>query len=475
MRPALTAAGVAAAAVAAGAPAWAGGPVWDDHWLLGERLAGLDAAGLAALWTSPVGGGEVGEGYYRPVAMTALALVGSPQAAHVLATALHATSAALLCRLGGRGGVVAGLLLALHPVAGEVLGWASALPDALALAGALGAAAALPAWPALAGLLVAGAVLSKETALVVAPLAALAAGRAPPTLVPLGAGAAAALVCRAAVGVGAGLPPIDRWALAPQALLEALGATLWPMPFAPVRDLRVSDPAHLGAGLLLALLLLVAARRAPAAVALAVLPVAMALPTALDGYLMADRYLYPGLAGLGLLAARAWPASPGRALRVGVIAFGGISYVEHRARAPQWGSDLALFSAAVDGRPTDGSAWHLLGEARARSGDLRGAADAWARGADSVAPYAGDRQRAIAALLEVGDADAALRLADAGPTEGLTADALAWWARAADAAGQPDRARALLAPLRGPGGWDGPPWVPALGARLGLPAPAGAP
>ena len=51
-----------------------GGPVWDDHTLIGSRLASLDASGLLTLWRAPVGGGEVGAGYYRPLALTIMAI-----------------------------------------------------------------------------------------------------------------------------------------------------------------------------------------------------------------------------------------------------------------------------------------------------------------------------------------------------------------------------------------------------------------
>jgi hypothetical protein len=51
---------------------------------------------------------------------------------------------------------------------------------------------------------------------------------------------------------------------------------------------------------------------------------------------------------------------------------------------------------------------------------------------------------------------------DAGPAEGLLAVDIAWRARAAWDAGQPERAKRLLSMLKQDGHFDGPPWIPAL-------------
>lgn len=72
------------------------------------------------------------------------------------------------------------------------------------------------------------------------------------------------------------------------------------------------------------------------------------------------------------------------------------------------------------------------------------------------------------ALVLAGRAQAALEVAEDGVGEDISAEELGGWARAADEAGAPERARALLRPLRGAEGWDGPPFVPALAAKLGL-------
>jgi hypothetical protein len=59
--------------------------------------------------------------------------------------------------------------------------------------------------------------------------------------------------------------------------------------------------------------------------------------------------------------------------------------------------------------------------------------------------------------------DRAVEIGRAGPTEGLTAEWLAWWARAELGAGHIEAAHRLLLLLRQPdGSFDGPPFVVLL-------------
>ena len=63
---------VCLAGVACALPYLGGGPVWDDHALIIEHLARLGVWDVLSLWGNPVGGGEVGTGYFRPMSMTFL-------------------------------------------------------------------------------------------------------------------------------------------------------------------------------------------------------------------------------------------------------------------------------------------------------------------------------------------------------------------------------------------------------------------
>ena len=63
-------------------------------------------------------------------------------------------------------------------------------------------------------------------------------------------------------------------------------------------------------GVLVVVLMAVGARcnrAAWAGIGLLAIAPAVALPTVLDGYLVAERYMYPGLVGLGLCAAHVLP------------------------------------------------------------------------------------------------------------------------------------------------------------------------
>ena len=462
-----------------------GGAVWDDHTLIVAALAPLDAAGLVDLWTQPVGGGEVGTGYYRPLAMTALALTGKLgiPAVHLLATALHAGSAALLHRLlhGRRGGApeavtLGALLFAVHPLASEALGWASALPDVMAVHLGLWSI-----WAARRGrvglglaaaLLLAGA-LSKETSLLLLPFALLG-GLAPRAgWLAWGVGAAGAVGARLFAGTGAAWSVAGKASLIPGAILWPLGSLAIPWPLTAVRDLLSMPAWTLAAGLAvlgaMAMGAVSAGRRAGgsgrlawAGLGLALAAPALALPPTLTGYLAAERYAYPALVG-----AAAWVAAVGSArwLKAGLV-LAVLSVGAHGLRAQAWRSDVALFGSAAVRSPTSSYAWHFLGLALAREGDMTGAADALEMAVLTGHPHPQDRLMALKAMLEAGEAERALAWAESGPSEGLTAELLAYWARAAWEAGDSARARELVEKLRTPEGYAGPPWVAELAATI---------
>lgn len=484
-----------------GLPYLGGGPVWDDHELILGRLVALDAHGLAALWTGAVGQGAVGAGYLRPVSLTLLALVGrlGVPAVHLLAAVLHGGSAELLRRIVGPGpaGLAAGLVLALHPVVAEVLGWASALPDALAVHLALWAALLLGRNALLAGILGVLAILSKESAYVLLPVLAWAVGAARGGRLAVGGAVAVGLGLRMVLGVGAVGGGAVRPLLALEGLVHGLGLLVWPVSLSAVRDLRAADPGLQGLGLGVLVALLVVGARRPAArpgVLLAVGAVAVALPTVMDGYLFGERYVYAAVPGLALVIARVLGESrsamqgssamegsaageQGQVGRGGRLALAGLVLVgalSHVLRASDWRSDLALFTAAVEARPGDSSAWHLLGKVHERAADPASAAEAYRAAVQRGFPYPTDFRDVVVMEVLAGNHEAAFRWAESGPTDGLRAEDLAWWARAAHGAGATDRARELLVLLRTGEGWAGPDWVPALARELALeqrPAP----
>ena len=452
-----------------------GGPVWDDHVLITGYLTDLDARGVLALWLQPVGGGGPGQGYYRPLAMTILAVAGrlGIPAIHALAMGLHISSALLLQRLlrplpAAAAGAV---IFAVHPLASEVLGWASALPDALAVC--LGLLGAVLLAGGRSGLLVAAVtlagVLSKETALLILPVAALAG------LVPMrramsawGLAAALGIGLRILSGVDAAWSWQDRLSLVPTALLWPVSSVALPMPLTAVRDLLAAPAWVVPVGLAVLAVggwLARKSRAGAAGMLLLIAAPALALPPTLDGYFAAERYAYPALVGVGL-----WVAAllPSRRWELGVGLWVALSLSLHARRAQDWRDDSALFSAATDSLPRSSYAWHLRGVAAGRAGDLAGAADALQQAVATGHPHPSDYYLALVALVRSGQPEAALAWAESGPHEDLTAAHIAWWAQAAYDAEQHQRARELLAPLRTADGWAGPEWVAGLAQSLDL-------
>ena len=211
-----------------------------------ERLARLDVLGILSLWTGPVTESGPGAAYYRPVAMTALAVLGrlGPVPIHLLALVLHATSAYLLVRLcaGLRVPILAGLIFAVHPLVGEVR-WSSALPDALAVCFGLLAVRVGARWPGLGFLALLLGLWSKETAALVAVFVALGVGVHRRTWWPLFAAVVVGIGGRMLAGVGASTTDFGNLGLAPDAMGWAMAGLVWPYPLHIVRDVLVA-PVH---------------------------------------------------------------------------------------------------------------------------------------------------------------------------------------------------------------------------------------
>jgi tetratricopeptide (TPR) repeat protein len=355
------------------------------------------------------------------------------------------------------------MIFAVHPLSSEVLGWASALPDALAVCAGLLAAVASGPMGALVATLC--ALLSKEAAVLILP-ALVAAGLVQRRLL---WGWLAAIGLWAALRVGAGAGASWDWAdrlhLVPAALLWPIYSMVIPHPLTAVRDL-LSVPATvsvIGAGLLgIALVVGRRHRGAWAGIGLILAAAMIALPPTLDGYLAAERYAYVGLVGLSVFLAATLPVLDRRILG-GLCVFGIGLQVHHSQR---WQADASLFAAATEAMPTSSFSWHLLGHALAQSGRFSEAADAFGEAITTGHPYPDDAQLRLIALVQSGRAGEAVAWAEAGPREGLTADWIAWWARAAHDTGDVDRTRTLLEMLYSDPHWDGPAWVPELAAQV---------
>jgi len=453
--------------------------VWDDHTLIVDRLAQLDAAGIAALWTHPVGGGQAGGGYFRPLAVTLLAVLGRHGvfAIHLAIAGLHAVSAGLVCALSGRDrlALLGAALFAVHPLCAEVLGWASALPDALSVA--LGLTALHLARRSRHIVVVVTvfvlSVLSKEAG-IVWPVVGFVAGWLDRRS-SLAAGLAVALVLalRPLLGVeAAALVSLDPSELL-GAPLSQLGTLLWPLPLSAVRDTHHLGMLGVELGALVVAAVLFAAghfRRPLAGPALGLLAgPCLALPTVLTSHLAADRYVYLSVACLGLLVGT-FPRSVKLRRRLAArstVWGGGVLVVlvasVHVDAAEMWRSDVALFERAVEVRPSSSYSHYFAGHAQAKAGDFHLAADHFEAASSLSHAHPRAAGFALQAMVRAGEATRAVDFARSRPKDGLTAEWIAWWAQAELDAGHAQQAQSLVVKLRrDDGSWDGPPFVPDL-------------
>lgn len=384
-------------------PALGGGFVWDDLPLLRDRpdLHRLDTA-LPAAFSDffPGQGGAAGGGYLRPVPVLLNALTwqltdGAPLAFRLTNLALHLGSVAMLfgllrrLGLGAWGAALAAAIFGLHPAQTEAVDFISGRTDLLAaffgLAALHGVHRGTPRALAGAGVAFLLALGSKEVALGLLPVAWLVAPDASARRrggAVLGAVAVALLVTRATSGVptparlffGAGEVPVAvpslagfylRLAVAP---LDLRAVYTLPGVAAPGLD------TLLGAGLLL--WLLAGAVRGTALVRLGcvwvgacLLPVLHVLPLST---LVAPRYLYLPLAGVGLLVACAAARLPERRRRLLGLA-PALCLVLTPVRVADWRTETTLWTAELDAEPESFTAHQNLGATLAEAGDRAGA------------------------------------------------------------------------------------------------------
>ncbi len=437
--------------------------VWDDSVLIAHELVRYDAGDLVELWTRPIRDEGPGAAYYRPVSLTFLSILGraGPGMIHTVALLLHAASAFMLTRLlaAHRWPLAAGLLFAVHPMASEVLAWCSALPDLLAVFFGLLAVSLWNRSALFAVFALFLGCLSKETA----------------ALIPLTFGAAGMLGRRwwvmwlipcvfvGALRVGAGTSIadgwIDKWSLAPDAIAWSVGGMVWPFPLSAVRDLWVlpSFMFPLSGAVVLGLVWWARHNRlALTGVALCLAAPALALPVVLDGYLVAERYMYIATVGLGLWVGAVLP--PMQKQYWLALPVSGLLLV-HGVRSQDWKTDESLFRSATDAYPGSSYSWHFFGVALAKNNKMSAAADAFAQSVAQGHPHPLDRYLCLKALVLAGRGEDAVRWASEGLNEDLTADEVAWRARAAMLVGDDDRARSLFEVLKVGDGYDGPEWV----------------
>jgi len=359
------------------------------------------------------------------------------------------------------------MAFALHPLASEVLGWSSALPDALAVALGLLAVYVGAERPKLRFVFLLVGVLSKETALLI-PIAFMMGERRWVGWVrPWVAALLVAGVLRVTAGVSSSLDWVAKLDLLPSAMGWAIGALAWPFPQHAVRDLHVAPLPIVILGWVVVFALFWGARRRPEAMGGAILVVLahlVAMPVVLDGYLLGERYSYPALVGLGVWVATMFRgvSSPMKWVVVPV----GLLLGHHEAQVDRWKKDLNLFDRVETHAHGSSYAWHLLGIAQMDQSLFADAAWSFKGSIRGGNPYPGDRTLLLQALVLAEKPVDAFAVAENGPTEDLTAQHVAWWARAAWESGNTHRSRELLQTLKLGDSYDGPEWVPGLAERV---------
>ena len=456
-------------ALALGALYLAGGPVWDDHDLIDVYLRKQE---LLVLWSHPVGGGDVGQGYYRPLALSCMAVLGSTVAIHFAAMILHTLSVGLLYEQlkGQPGAFYAALIFAVHPLCSEVLGWASAFPDILALHFGLWAAYWLgrERWVSCAVFLALGLLCKENAALPVLAMAMVSVRNIRLWLM-LALIGGSYFGLRYMVGVGGSWAMSNKLQLIPLALGWPLASLLLPYPLTAVRDLLAAPGwvVPLGMGVMLGAgwLAIRGEKYAKAGCLLMLLGPAIALPPTLDGYLAAERYAYVAVLGLSWLLSSLPLDRTGFGRFVWLIVAFAIPI--HVQRAEAWRHDQALFHAATKSLPESSYAWHFLGFVQLRDDLYDDAAAAFLRAIEAGHPHPLDRYYRLVALVESKQYQAALSWVEKGPRNNLSANYIAYWARAAAGVGRTKQALQLTNMLKQPdGSYAGPPWVKDIGGPI---------
>jgi hypothetical protein len=444
---------------------WGSNYIWDD----GELFTHLRNSNTVELWTESVIGGRMGSGYYRPVAMTLMKWCVEPFWAHILITFCHVFSVLALYRLLPSKYRLLCLIFALHPLASEVLGWASALPDALALAFGLWSLVLLKHGQlGRMSLCLLLGILSKETAIVpmiaalISPQFSEHRRRASLFLLGVIAVAFSLRLYSGAIGTQWNIMDNSEDFLAP--VLWSLGGMIWPIPLSIVRDVHVFPMGMQALGAFALFVGLYGLRNSYYRLPILLIfgSIAMAWPTMVDGGMIAERYSYMATSGLVWLIALVLEKHP---LHKKIVFAGtgalilGCIWV-HFERAKDWITERQLFESAAQDYPSSSYSHHFVGMVAIKEGRFKDASTSF--GAAIVLPnaHSEDPFLYLMSLVESQQYDAAFAFANSGSKENLTADYIAYWAKASLLSNHPVEGQGLLEMLcTGNGSCDGPKWV----------------
>jgi hypothetical protein len=426
------------------------GFVFDDYALVAynesiRSLGSIPSFFAQDLWASA--DTQVASGYYRPLMSTSLALDwriagDAPWAYHLHSLGWHLLAVFALHRLllaltRPLPALLGAGLFALHPLQSEAVVWISARNDLMAAALLLLALLLLRPVDAsrwrlgLGGALALCAVLSKESALLL-PLFLLSLDLAEhgrprgwPRHALLWAAVGLHLAARSLAGVNAAAsPPAEGWRLLgaklPHLVATVGGLLAWPWPLSVGRDLASwgLGPSALVAGLLafaLAVLGLLLTRQRLVVVGLvwAAMGLAPSVLAVADKGLFGERYLYLGLAGLGLaLAGAASGARVGRRRWLGLSLLFALPWcLVIQLRVRDWTDDGALWRAALRDTPCS-YVEASLGHVHYRDGDWAAGVDMFMRALNAEPPRLEVCPRVVDLAGKLGSAELAVRVTE---------------------------------------------------------------
>ena len=407
-----------------------GEAVWDDH----DLLQHIQDSSISNILFSPVGLGEIGEGYYRPLSMLCLKMFQIPQFIHLFILGLHFGTTFFIYHITKQNWIMA-LLFAIHPLSNEVLGWSSALPDALStfLSAGIVVAVTYKKHSALIFLCAFTAMLAKENSLVCILIILFVYQQKTYQFSCLLA-VFLYLIVRFSM-IGGATVPFD-WNLAGlgiKGIVWLWGSSIMPLSLTAVRDIWHAPIFEIAIGCFIPILVLGIVRHGESHEKLGALlwifsPV-IAFPTIVSSHFAAERYMYLGLFGMAL-AFSSLRADSQKAWRVGIFLFLAC-FPQHFLRASAWKNDINLFTEATKTFPRSSYSYHLLGYSYLNRSDYQNAAIFFEQGLQLEHSYPTERLLLIQSLVLSQQPSKALEIAEGGPKIELTAEYIAWWGRAA--------------------------------------------